>query len=559
MSAATSHDPPAPRSAGNDLLRFIAEGTAGAVGEAFFQGLVRHLAQAFDADVAFVAEVVPDDRRRARFLACWEGGRPAAGAVEYDLAGTPCAELADADVVSYTGGLRDRFPDDDMIVQYGLDSYVAIALRGSDGTHLGHLGVLAAGPLTLDEDYLAAMRIFAGRAAGELERRQHERALRERDAMHRALADEQAALRRVATLVAAEAPEQDLFHSVTAEVGLLLRADLANLVRYRGERVEVVAAWSRPPARAVAVGSVLALDGETPTLRVLHTGRPARADDLDAIPGTTAKELRALGIRSSVAAPINVAGRRWGAVTAARTGGDPLPVDAERRLGDFAELVAQAIANTEAREELVASRRRIVEASDAARRRIERNLHDGAQQRLVSLSLSLRLARRRLGDDSDVGPMLARAGEELELTLAELRELARGIHPAVLTERGLRPALEALAGRASVPVEVVDVPAERLPEPVESTAYYVVAEALTNVAKYADAHRATVLVTRTDDCLVVEVRDDGVGGADFAGGSGLHGLRDRVGALRGTFRIESPPGGGTVVRASIPVARADTR
>ncbi len=544
------------RETAKDLLWLVAEGTAGTVGEEFFQCLVKYLARAFRADVAFVVEVVPDDRRRGRFLACWEGDRLTEPA-EYDLAGTPCAEVRHSNVVSYPHGVAERFPKDEMVVELGLDSYLAVALHDSDGAHLGHLGVLAAEPLYPDEENVAAMRIFAARAAGEIERRRHERALREREASHRALAEEQAALRRVATLVAAAAPEQDVFDTVAREVGSLLGADLASLVRYEGERIQILAGWSRSSARALPVpGSVLALDGATPTMRVLQTGQPARTDDLDAVSGGVGQMLRDLHVRSSVAAPITVGGKLWGAVTAARTREDSLESGAERRLGDFAELVAQALANAQAQEDLAASRLRIVEASDAERRRIERNLHDGAQQRLVSLSLSLSLAAAKVRDDPQAGPLVARASEELALALQELPELARGIHPAVLTNHGLEPALAALAKRAPFPVEVVAAPGERLPESVEETAYYVVAEALTNVAKYAGATKATVSAARDDGRLLVTVADDGAGGADVEGGSGLRGLADRVDALQGTFRVESAAGGGTTVAAEIPLAAA---
>jgi PAS domain S-box-containing protein len=204
--------------------------------------------------------------------------------------------------------------------------------------------------------------------------------------------------------------------------------------------------------------------------------------------------------------------------------------------------------------ELHASRARIIEAADAARRRIERDLHDGAQQRLVSMALDLRLARRVVAQDpSAAGPLLERLGEELAAASAELRELARGIHPAVLTERGLAPAIGALAARATVPVEVVSVPEDRLPPALEATAYFTVAEALTNVAKYAEATHATVLVEPRDGELVVEVSDDGVGGASPDSGSGLRGLADRVGAADGTLSIESPVGEGTLVRAVLPL------
>jgi signal transduction histidine kinase len=233
---------------------------------------------------------------------------------------------------------------------------------------------------------------------------------------------------------------------------------------------------------------------------------------------------------------------------------EPFPPEAEFRVADFADLAAQAIANAHAREELAASRMRIVEASDAERRRLERNLHDGAQQRLVATSLAVRMAARRVTDDPKAREMLDGAGDELVRALEELRELARGLHPAVLADHGLRAAIEAVADRAPVPVDV-DVPFdERLPESVEAAAYFVVCEALTNVAKYAHASEARVRVERDDGHAMVEVVDDGVGGADERGGSGLRGLADRVEALGGRLVVTSPAGEGTAVRAQLPVS-----
>jgi PAS domain S-box-containing protein len=203
-------------------------------------------------------------------------------------------------------------------------------------------------------------------------------------------------------------------------------------------------------------------------------------------------------------------------------------------------------------EELAASRARIVTAGDVERRRLERNLHDGAQQRLVALSLSLRLALQKLDSDpASAHDAFAEAGEELAVALDELRELARGLHPAILSDRGLRAAVEVLAGRVPIPVEV-DIPDERLPESVEAAAYYLIAEALTNVTKYADASAVRIRLAASDGSVVVEVSDDGVGGADPATGSGLRGLADRVEALGGSLEVTSPPGGGTSLRAEIP-------
>jgi signal transduction histidine kinase len=210
-------------------------------------------------------------------------------------------------------------------------------------------------------------------------------------------------------------------------------------------------------------------------------------------------------------------------------------------------------------EELRASRARIVEAADNARRRLERDLHDGAQSRLVGLALLIRAAQTRARDDPELSELLDRAQEELQTSLSELRELARGIHPAVLTERGLRPALQSLTTRIPVPVTVAEVTDERLPGPVESAAYFVVSESLQNVAKYANATHATVAVRKRNGRVTVDVTDDGVGGADLAGGSGLRGLVDRVAALDGSLSIDSPPGKGTRVHAEIPSRGDDFR
>jgi signal transduction histidine kinase len=262
----------------------------------------------------------------------------------------------------------------------------------------------------------------------------------------------------------------------------------------------------------------------------------------------------AAGVSSGVAAPIVVSGRLWGSTSISLHESERFPPDVEARLEKFTNLVAVALANAEAREEVTASRARIVQAGDAERRRLERNLHDGAQQRFVSLALGLRLAQSQLSADPvAAADLLSQASEELALGLEELRELARGIHPAVLTDRGLAAAVEALATRATLPVELNGLPSERLPEPIEAAAYYVVSESLTNVAKYASASRANVDLARDNGLLVVEVSDDGVGGADPGKGSGLRGLTDRVEALGGHLHVSSETGLGTTVRAELPL------
>jgi PAS domain S-box-containing protein len=389
--------------------------------------------------------------------------------------------------------------------------------------------------------------VFTGYIRDVTEQRAAEDALR-------TLADEQAALRRVATLVAAGAERDAVFAAVTEEVGRLLDAHTSNLVRYMGdETAKVVGAWSEPGVGNLPVGATAMLDGLTVASRIARSGRPERLDSYAGMEGELADAVRALGFRAAVGAPITVEGELWGAVIVSTVDPEPFPAGAEQRIGNFTELVAQALANAEAREQLAASRARIVTAGDRERRRLERNLHDGAQQRLVSLALSLRTAERLVETDPAAArQLLGEAGEELSRALEDLRELARGLHPAVLTQRGLGAALETLAARAPLPVELgVDLNGEA-PPAAEAAAYYVISEALTNVAKHACASRAEVRATLAADRLAVEVSDDGAGGASLAAGSGLQGLSDRVEALGGRLRVTSAPGDGTTVRAELP-------
>ena len=376
------------------------------------------------------------------------------------------------------------------------------------------------------------------------------------EAVMRELAGEQAALRRVATLVAGEASPSRVFEQVTEEVGRLLGLPGANVMQYDGERTAtVVGAWSEHGPPRFPVGEKLDVDGDTAVGRVVQSGGPARVERYDAVTGTLAATVHSAGYRSAVAAPVNVGGRIWGVLVAVSTSDEPMPEGLEQQLCDFADLVAQALANADAYEKLAASRARLVEVGDAERQRLERNLHDGAQQRLVSVALGLNMAAARLENDPQAArEMLANAQADLAKGLDELRELARGIHPVVLTERGLGPALDALAARAPLPVDITTLPDERLAAPIEAAAYYVVAESVTNVAKYAHASSATVSVARSNGAATVTVSDDGVGGADPAGGSGLRGLAARVEALNGRLEIDSPRGGGTRIRAEIPLA-----
>ena len=376
------------------------------------------------------------------------------------------------------------------------------------------------------------------------------------EAAQRALADEQAALRRVATLVAGEAPPSRVFEQVTEEVGRLLGLPGATVMQYDGAHTAtVVGAWSEDGQPNFPVGAALDLDGETVVAKVLRSGSPQRVDGYEEAFGTLAETVRSFGYRAAVAAPVTVGGRLWGVLAAATTSDDGLPEGLEQRLCDFAELVAQALANADAYEKLAASRARLVEVGDAERMRLERNLHDGAQQRFVSVALGLRMVGSKLESDAPAArEALTEAQDDLTRGLAELRELARGIHPAVLTERGLGPALDALLERAPVPVQITELPERRLPAPVEAAAYYVVAEAITNVGKYANASSATVSIGHSNGAITVTVSDDGVGGADPAHGSGLRGLAARVEALKGHLYVDSSPGGGTRIRAEIPGA-----
>jgi signal transduction histidine kinase len=394
-------------------------------------------------------------------------------------------------------------------------------------------------------------------AAVTAERTRATRALVATEAAQRALAADQAALRRVATLVAGDASPSRVFEQVTEEVGRLLGLPGATVMRYDGERTAtVVGTWSADGSPRFPLGASFDLEGDTVVAKVLRTGSPQRVDGYEEARGTLAATARSFGYRGAVAAPVTVGGRLWGALAAGTASDDPLPEGLEKRLCDFAELVAQALANADAYEKLAASRARLVEVGDAERMRLERNLHDGAQQRLVSVALQLNLVAAKLESEPSVArEALTAAKEDLTHGLAELRELARGIHPAVLTDRGLGPALESLLARAPIPVELAEVPDCRLPPPVEAAAYYVVAEAITNVGKYAHASSATVEIGHSDEMATVTVSDDGIGGADPAGGSGLRGLAARVEALNGHLDVDSAPHRGTRVRAEIPLPR----
>jgi signal transduction histidine kinase len=336
--------------------------------------------------------------------------------------------------------------------------------------------------------------------------------------------------------------------------GVVCGAAPARMERYESsDSVIGVAGWSRGDVPELAVGTRFALEGLSIAARIREVSGPVRVDRFADAHGPIAQEAQALGIRSSVGCPIAVDGRLWGVIAASTKGATPFPAGTEAKIAEFTELVATAIANSEARMEVAASRARIVAATDDERRRVVRDLHDGAQQRLVHTVITLKLAQSALRNEAnDLPALLTEALDHAERATDELRELAHGILPAVLTQGGLRAGVHALAARMPVPVENA-VSVGRLPAAVEATAYFVVAEALTNVAKHARARRATVAARIEDGIFQIEVHDDGVGGAR-SDGSGLVGLRDRLAVLDGRLRVASPAGGGTLVAADIPLS-----
>jgi signal transduction histidine kinase len=375
----------------------------------------------------------------------------------------------------------------------------------------------------------------------------------------RSLADEQAALRRVATLVAQGAPAKDVLAAVAAEIGQLLPADYALVARYDdgGTEVTTVGGWSRD-GDTTGLPSRLRVGGRNVTALVWQTGQSARMTPQDTASGAVTGYHRRLGVQSTVGVPINVEGHLWGVVIAASTSDQPMPDDTEVRLGSFTELVSTAIANAEAQTALTESRARIVVTADETRRRFERDLHDGAQQRFVAAALRMRQAQARVPDDlPELAGDLDEAAGELTRAIDELRDFAQGIHPTILVQGGLQPALRKLARQSAVPVALELQMNGRLPEAVETAAYYVVSEALTNAAKHGHASTVSVRVQADYDVLRLAVDDDGVGGAAFGQGSGLLGLKDRVEALGGRITLQSEPDEGTALAVELPIAHDD--
>jgi PAS domain S-box-containing protein len=426
-----------------------------------------------------------------------------------------------------------------------------------DGALWGAMSVGSRGPQPPQPDLEGRLAKFTELLATAIANAESRADLAASEARARELASEQAALRRVATLVAREHSPDDLFATLAEEVGVLLGVDAAAILRYEADATTTaVASWS-DGAISLRLGARFPLDGENLAAEVLRTGAPGRKEDYSDEPGPIAARVRELGVRSVVASPIVVEGATWGLIAVLSSQQEPLPPDTEARLAEFSGVAGIAVANAKSRSDLAESRSRIVRAGDEARRHFERDLHDGAQQRLVSLGLELAAAEATVPRDvGDLGGVLSRLGTGLTDVLDDLRELSRGLHPAVLSEDGLGPALQSLALRSAVPVELrIQLDKERFEEPVEVAAYYVASEALTNTAKHAHASRAQVSVRRRDGWLELSVSDDGNGGAKASSGSGLTGLVDRVEAIGGAIQIESPPDGGTAINVKLPARR----
>ncbi len=409
-------------------------------------------------------------------------------------------------------------------------------------------GVIAAGsslaPLPPDtEARLASFTELVATAIANAERR----------AALTLLADEQTALWRVATLVAHGVPPEEVFAAVTEEVGKLLPVDLAYLCRYEPDRMGTfVAAWGSASKR-FPVGSRWPLGGRNIATLVFETGRPARVDGYADATGAAGAAVRETGLRSAAGTPIIAEGRLWGMISVGSSQEQALSPDTEARLASFTELVATAVTNAENLAALGASRARIVVAADEARRRIEHDLHDGIQRQLVALMLDLRTLQASVPTEfGELAGKLSPIAERLAVVSDQVRTISQGVHPAILSRNGLEPALKSLARQSVIPLELDLRAGRRLPEHVEVAAYYAVSEALTNAAKHAHASAVHVELDIPGAILQLAIRDDGIGGADPAHGSGIAGLSDRIEALGGTLEITSPTGSGTTLLIKIP-------
>jgi len=512
-----------------------------------FTAVTQAVGLLLDADLAVLHVFAGDGKATA--IASWSGDGPILPiGTRFPLDGDNLTARIFA-----SGAPARLYSDDEAWKRAETDSARSLGMRSAVGAPIlveGKLwGALLAATRGVEpwaenaETRIAAFTELAATAIANAESRE---ALAE-------LADEQAAPRRVATLVAQGTSPQDLFEAVAEEIGGLLPVGSATMGRFEpDDSVTTVASWSTAEV-AFPTGKRWPTEGTNVAWMVLQRGRSARIDDFSAATDPIGVAAREAGMKSAVGSPIVVEGHLWGVMTATSTEG-PLPPGTEARLASFTELVATAIANAESSAELAASRRRIVAASDDARRRIERNLHDGTQQRLVSLGLAVRAAEANLAPErQDVQDQLSRVAIGLADAVEDLQEISRGIHPAILSRGGLGPALQALAQRSAIPVDLDITTDVRLAEPIEVAAYFVASEALANAAKHSQASRIDVSLEQREGSLVLSVGDEGVGGADPGRGSGLVGLTDRVEALGGSISVHSPEANGTQITAELPL------
>jgi PAS domain S-box-containing protein len=468
---------------------------------------------------------------------CWQPGTPGATIRESAL------PVANSDVAILPSPLRER------VERLGVTESVKVPVI-VDGQMWGFLSVSwrdAAPPEV--ESRIARFTELVTMAINNADGRVRLRASHERLA---AYADEEAALRRVATAVAAGASTTAVFDTVTVELRTLLDIESAVLQRFEDDGTATVVAIRDPQGLIAAdgtIGSRVSTENGNLASRVRRSGRAELLGSYDDESSLAIPDLGGAGMMGAVGVPVKVAGRHWGMAAVAWR--RPVTLDLESRLAEFSELVSIAIDNADSRERLAASRLRVIAAADQARQRIERDLHDGVQQRLVTLALDLRELSEH---EHEIAPGdLQRIGKGLQVAMEELREIASGIHPLVLRQHGLERALRGLIRRAKISIRMKTRLCGRLPESVESASYYIISELVTNITKHAGVAAADLIIEAREDELFIGMRDDGVGGADSAKGTGLTGLRDRVEALGGTMEVDSPLGSGTSVRVRIPV------
>jgi signal transduction histidine kinase len=432
-----------------------------------------------------------------------------------------------------------------------------------DGALWGAMSVGSRGPEPPPPDLEGRLAKFTELLATAIANAENRAELEASEAHARELAREQAALRRVATLVAHGASPDELFSAVAKEVAGVIEVPVVGINRYEADRTYTIVGNAGESNRWIGTRWPVADRGLTGM--ILATGRPSRQDDFVGIPGTLGDAVpRSLirswqEMRSVVGVPIIVEGSIWGILSAAAAPGTLVPAGTEERLLRFTEIVATAVSNATTRTELLTSRARLVSAADESRRRLERDLHDGIQQWLVALALRARKAAGIVAGGESAAQELSGLADDLVAVTDELREISRGIHPAILSDAGLDDALEALARRSTIRVDL-DVGFQGRYDPtLEATVYYVVAESITNAVKHAHASVVAVRGAVRDGTIELEIRDDGVGGAVASRGSGITGLKDRVDTLRGTISFSSPAGAGTTIRMRLPLDPQDER